>query len=387
VRPLRVAYVTAFLRPGGAERQMIALAERLPRDRFEVEFVLISGSGPYDARAAAAGARIRMLGATPSRNAPLPERTARRAAKMIKYALTARRARYDVVDAWLYPADILATLMRPVTGTPVVISGRRNVDPHDQLGPLEAPIGSLVRRMTDAVVANSAAAATHAVANGSADPAKIRIIRNGVELIDPVSDDERVARRRAVGATDDEVVIGCVANYLPVKRLDLLVDAFGLLVRAGMPVRLVIVGEGMERPALERQLRELGLEARVRLHGAELAPEPLYAAFDIVAQSSTREGLPNSLLEAASAGRAIVATDAGGTSEIVFDGRTGLLVPVNDRDALTAALRRLVVDVGLRGRLGVAARAYVAATFGMDRFSSEFARLYEQLAVTKGVRR
>ena len=96
--------------------------------------------------------------------------------------------------------------------------------------------------------------------------------------------------------------------------------------------------------------------------------QPLYAAFDVVVQASVREGLPNVMLEAAAAARPIVATAAGGTSEIIIDGQTGLLVPVNDSEAMASALRHTVTDPGLRTRLGRAARDHVSTTFGMDRF-------------------
>lgn len=385
---LRVAYLPPSLIPGGAERQMLSLAERLPRDRFEVEFVVLVGSGVYDERAKAAGLRIRTVGQAPVPNRRLPARLRHRASKALRYAAAVRAANYDIVDAWLYPADVLAALMRPVTRTPVVITGRRNVDPQQFFGPLERSIGSLVGRLTDVVVANSAAAASNAINVGGVSPEKIRIIRNGVVAHPPVSAAERLARRRALGMNDlDEIVIGCVANYLPVKRHDLLIEAFAALSDRGQALRLVLVGDGPLRPALERQIRELGLEARVRLHGSELEPEPLYSTFDIVVQTSSREGLPNALLEAGVAGRAIVATAAGGSGEIVVDGRTGLLVPVQDRVALVSALHRLVSDPDLRERLGNAAREHVTTTFGMDRFVAEFASLYEEQAALKNVRR
>jgi glycosyltransferase involved in cell wall biosynthesis len=93
--------------------------------------------------------------------------------------------------------------------------------------------------------------------------------------------------------------------------------------------------------------------------------------------------LPNVLLEAASAGRAIVATAAGGTGEIVIQGKTGLLVPIDDQDGLTQALREAVVNPALRATLGGAAQTHAATAFGMDRFVTEFADLYESLVASK----
>lgn len=385
MRRLRVAYLPASLRPGGAERQMLALAERLPQDRFKIEFVAIAGAGEYDARAETSGARVRSLGRGANPHASLPVKSAKRVSKILRYAALARHARYDIVDAWLYPSDVLAAFARPITGTPVVIAGRRNIDPRDQFGWMEIGIGAAVRRLTDMVVANSAAVAAHAIAYQGIDPARIRIIRNGVDVGEPATAVQRDARRRELGV-DDEILIGCVANYRDVKRLDRLIDAFAALAREGLPVRLELIGEGPMRPALEAQIRKAGLESRICLHGSVPSAESLYAAFDVVVQSSEREGLPNALLEAGAAGRAIVATAAGGSSEIVVDGETGLLVPVDDAPALATAIRRVVTDIEIRERLGAAARAHVTTSFGMDRFVAEFAELYESLAAQKHLR-
>ena len=303
------------------------------------------------------------------------------------YARAVRSGGYDIIDAWLYPAGVLAALGRVATRTPIVISGRLNLQRHGRFGPLAGAVDRLVDRLTDAVVANSAAAAEFAVRSHHTDPSKLRIIRNGVELIDPLSATERSAWRRKMGAGDEEFVIGCVGNYRDIKRHALLIDAFATLARDRSDLRLVLVGEGPMRPDLERQIKGLGLEGRIRLHGTELDPRPMYGAFDVVAQSSMSEGMPNVLLEAASAGRPIVATAAGGSSEIVIDGETGLLVPIEDRDALAGALQRAVDDPDLRRRIGSAAREHVDATFGMDRYVREWGDLYEELAESKGLRR
>ncbi len=386
MRPLRVAYLPASLRPAGAERQMLTLAERLPRDRFEAEFVVIGEPGEYGERAAASGIPVRSLGPVTWDDNPV-ERALHRAGKVARYVRLIRAGKYDIVDAWLYPADVLAALTRPLTDVPLVVAGRRNVDPQRAFGQFEGRVAALVRSMTDAVIANSAAAAEHAVRVQHVEPAKVRIIRNGVAFADEVTDGQRAALRSELGARDDEVVVAAIANYRDVKRLDLLVAAFAEVARGDVPVRLELVGEGPLLGALAAQVHELGIDACVCLHGSVLDPEPLYPAFDVVVQSSEREGLPNALLEAAAAGRAIVATDAGGSAEIVLDGETGLLVPIHDVPALTSALRRVVEDRALRERLGVAARAHARNAFGIDRFVAEFAAVYESLAEARHIRR
>jgi glycosyltransferase involved in cell wall biosynthesis len=145
-------------------------------------------------------------------------------------------------------------------------------------------------------------------------------------------------------------------------------------------LRVVLVGEGVSRGLLERMVNNLGLTDTVRLHGQEPDARDLYGAFDMVVLASESEGLPNVLLEGAAASRAIVATAAGGSADLVINGETGLLVPVGDDEALARAMRQLAGDAALRERLGLAARQRAETRFGMDRFVAETAALYEELA-------
>ena len=381
--PIKLGYLVTSLRVGGAERQILALAAGLPRDRFRPEIVSTSGPGPLDGQAASAGIPVRYIGSGSLSGEPLPVRAIGRLGKTLAYIAEARRRHFDIVDAWLYPEDVLAALTRFATRTPIVLTGRRDVLPRGA-GRLSRVVGdAAIRRFSDIVVANSAAVAAHAVRSHGVPPEKVRTIRNGVDVIPPLTADERRTARGTLGATDGDFLIGCVANYRAVKGHALLIEAFSKLSPRRPHLRLVLVGEGPLRPDLERCVRAAGLGAQVRLHGPVLDARPLYGAFDLVVQASSSEGLPNVLLEAAAAGRPIVATAAGGSSEIVIDGQTGLLVPVDDLDQLARALERVIDDGELRERLGAAARAHITVAFGMDRFVSEWAALYDALWAAK----
>lgn len=366
---------------------MLALAERLPKDRFRVDFLAMSGSGPDDERALAVGARVRHLGQPPRPGASLPERFIGRVAKTARYVRAARAGRYDVIDAWLYPVDVMAALARPLTRAPIVVTGRYNL--RDFTGHMSRPerwLNTQANRMVDAVVANADAVAADTLAHETIDARKLRVIRNGVDPIPPMPGDEVAARRRELGIADDEVVFGSVANLHPVKRHDLLIDAFAVLRREGLAVRLVMIGGGTLQPELQRRIDAHGMTAAAHLLGGVPNARSMLGAFDVVVQASRSEGLPNALLEAAAAGRAIVATAAGGTGEVVEDGVTGLLVPVNDLDALAGAMRRLATDSDLRRRLGDAARRRADTEFTMERFVGDYAALYEELATARGIR-
>ena len=145
----------------------------------------------------------------------------------------------------------------------------------------------------------------------------------------------------------------------------------------------MLVGDGDLRPQIEQQIDLLGIGDRVVLAGRATELWPYYDSFDVFVQASNSEGLPNVLLEAAASRLPIVATAAGGTGEVIRDGETGLLVPIDDADRLEAALDRAIRDEELRRSLGAAARDLIERDYGMERFGREYADLYRELVHAK----
>ena len=376
----------ASLTVGGAERQMLLLAERLPRDRFDVSFLLLGGWTPNADLAVAAGAHVHTLGARRRRSAAKPVLALEVSRRMLKYVEICRRERYDIVDAWLYQGYGLAAVTRPLTQVPVLISGRVSLSKFkERFGPAERAVDRIARRNSDLIFANSAAVADDVALREGVDRNTIRIIRNGVIIPEPVRPGERLAIRAAWNADPGDFVLGYVGSMRPGKGHDRIVEAFPSLLAASPTARLVLVGGGPERASIEQRILALGIGDRVTLTGDVLDARPLFGAFDLFASASEAEGLPNSVLEAAAAGVAIVATAAGGTVEIVEDDLTGILVAVGDDEALRAGLIRLAADPALRARLGAAARDHAATAFGIDRFVRETADLYEEMAKRRGI--
>ena len=159
-----------------------------------------------------------------------------------------------------------------------------------------------------------------------------------------------------------------VARLHPVKGLDFLIDAYAILAERGTDFRARIVGDGPEREALERRIREKGLGERVRLEGG-LDREEIRAFLrrsEIFALSSHSEGLPMSVLEAMSAALPVAATRITGIPELVGEGETGFLVPPGDAAALADRLERLLADRELRSRMGRAGREKVEAEYRLE---------------------
>ena len=377
-RRLRVMYPTT-LQPGGAERQQMLLAEHLPRDRFDVSFVLLQGMTPMADRALELGAGIHVLGAPQRGGLPLPLFATKVARHAASYVAVCRRERFDIVDAWLYLGYSLAALTRPVARVPILVAGRRSLSAFKAgFGPVERAVDALARRSADVIVANSQAVAEDTRRREGIHASRIRVIRNGVAIPPPVDPARRMTCRAAMGVVGDGPVIGCVGTFKRGKGQAAVVAAMAMAARELPDAWLVFVGDGPERAAVERSSADAGL-ARVLFLGSVPDARPLYDGFDVVVSASDAEGLPNVILEAAAAGLPIAATDAGGTGEVVIDGRTGLLVPCGDTGALAATLMRLVADRDLAGLLGSHAREHVTRAFGVEKFVTETATLYEEL--------
>jgi glycosyltransferase involved in cell wall biosynthesis len=376
-RLLRIM-LPAALAQGGAERQALLLAEHLPRDRFDVTFVSLLRESPWSSEARRVGATVHDLEAPRRAGTALPRYALTVAGRVGAYVALCRRERYDIVDAWLYLAYALAAVTRPVARVPVLVVGRRSLgDFKDSFGLVERTVDGIARRAADVVVANSQAVADDTHVREGIARTRIRIIRNGVVI--PAPDPERRARARArFEVSDGSVVVGCVGTFKPGKGQDRVLAAMGALWRLGSDAWLVFVGDGPERERVAAEAARAGWD-RLRMLGTVEDARDLYDGFDVVVSASDAEGLPNVLLEAAAAARPIVATAAGGTPEIVLDGRTGILVPLGDVEALTAGLDRILGDPELASRLGGAARSHVAEAFGVERFVAETAALYEEM--------
>lgn len=180
----------------------------------------------------------------------------------------------------------------------------------------------------------------------------------------------------ASGMRDAQVVtLGIVKSLAPTYGVDLLLHAFaGLCADADLQLaqsacRLIIVGDGPQREELVALAGQLGVSGRTQFVGAVAHDEvPAWLnRFDVCVAPSRSESFGVAVIEAGACGVPVVVSDAGGLPEVVLDGRTGLVVPTGNVPALQAALKRLVLDAGLRQRLGQEARRHVQREYEWER--------------------
>ncbi|NII11167.1 TIGR03088 family PEP-CTERM/XrtA system glycosyltransferase [Oleiagrimonas sp. C23AA] len=300
-----------------------------------------------------------------------------------------RSVKPDIVHTYNFGALDTAPVAR-LAGVRRVVHAERGRDAADPNG--ENRKYRLLRRgllpFIDRYLAVSADLRNWLTANVGIPAERVTCIPNGIDVAafaDASSDPaERVLLRDF--APPGSLLIGTVGRLDAVKDQTGLISAFGCLCEA-LPdqrtrLRLVVVGEGTQRPALESHIAHLGLSGQVRLLGNRSDIPALLAEFDVFALSSIAEGMPGVLLEAMASGLPVVATQVGGVGEVVVDGVTGTLVPASQPRAFSMALAEYIMHSSLRRQHGRAGRDTALAQFSLQTMLDAYTALYDSLLVS-----
>jgi glycosyltransferase involved in cell wall biosynthesis len=368
---LKVLQLIPTLDRSGAEKQMVLLAKGLPKDRFRVEAVALTRLGPLEGELRDAGVPVTLIG-KPLKVDPFA------LARLTRFL---KAGRFDVLQTWVFAANAYGRVAAHRAGTPVVVTAEMAVDLWKTRGHLA--IDRRLARWCDKVVGNSNAVVEFYRKAGLADE-KLAMIYSGIAPEEPPAAD-RAGVRAGFGWPADAPVVLFAGRLMPQKGVADLVAALDLLQHVRPGVKTLIAGGGPLKGELEETAHAFRLDDSVRFLGHRDDVPRLLAASDLLVLPSLYEGLPNVVLEAMWFGKPVVATAAPGTTEVVADGSTGLLVPVHNPPALAAAIRAVTDDPALAHRLGSAGRARVEAEFGAERMIERFAELYESLARAKGL--
>ncbi len=354
---LAVLHVDTAATWRGGQNQVLLTASGMAL-RGHTSAIACRDDGVLSSRAAAAGLEVRPLGFRGDLWPPA----------ILSLARLLRRERPRALllhDPHAVSAGLLAARLAP---RPRLVAVRR-VD-----FPLRSAFSRAKYAGCDRIVVVSRAIGAVVEACGI-DAARLRLVYEGVPDRTPVPGGREVLA--SLGVPTGAPVIGNVAALTDHKDHATLVEAMAL-VRSRLPeARLVIVGEGHLRGALEARVRERGLADRVVFAGFRRDLDRLLPAFSLFCLSSRLEGLGTSLLDAMAFGLPVVATTAGGIPEAVEDGVTGRLVPPQDPAALADALLAVLADEGGRRALGAAGRRRFLERFTADRMVEGTLRVLE----------
>jgi sugar transferase (PEP-CTERM/EpsH1 system associated) len=372
-RPIRVLHVVPQLGVGGTELALVKVVRGLNDGRFEHHvWAMRSCSDPERWTREFERSPIVVDEGKKGFSFPL-----RRMARMM------RSLQPDIVHSRNWGA-LEAVLSARMAGVPGIVHSEHGYDPA-MLGGL--PLRRRVFRRGMYGLANGLFAVTRELgryhaAQGYIAAARFATIPNGVDTNRFGRNEAASARvREEFGIACDAVVVGWIGRMAPIKDLPTLLRACASLAERFPKMTLLIAGDGPERQKWQAVANDLPFLAGRVVFAAERHDVPdVLSAMDIFVLPSTSEGMSNTLLEAMASELPIVATNAGGTPEVIEDGVSGWLFQPGDDRALVGLLESLLVNPQLRANAGAAARHRVEQEFSLRRMIERYEQLYLQLA-------
>ena len=292
-----------------------------------------------------------------------------------------REQRPDVLDCRLPSAYRFGRLAAMGLGVPVIVAEERTVG---RGGLARRVLDSLLNPWTDAWIGNAKAVAEHLICDLHVAPDQVHVIYNGVDA-DHFRQAARLPLLEHLRETGHRIVLNLGSLSSP-KNQELFLRVCNRLGQEFPDLVFVLCGEGPRRSLLETRAAELALADRCHFLGRQEDVAPVLAAANLLIQTSDYEGLPNAVLEAMAAGVPVVATDAGGTRELITDGVEGFIVPVGDEDDLVARAARLLSGGALAAGFADRARRKAREQFSLEAMSRAYADLLVRLRAEKPVR-
>jgi glycosyltransferase involved in cell wall biosynthesis len=368
--PVKVLVFQNRFRMGGQERQTVMNVRTMDRSRFEPVVACLHMDGEHLADLAQIGVRPVVFDLGTSMLRP---NTALQVARMVRFIRANGIALVHAQDIY---TNVLGAAAARLARVPSVVT---RVDLNHNLHGYRRHALTVASRLAERVLVNALCIRDLAIADG-VDPDRIVVVRNGLDL----EAFDKAARRAPEPPAPEPDGIVCIANmHHPVKGQTDLLMAMRDVVRARPEAHLVLVGDGLRRPHLERGARQLGIADRCHFVGHRQDGPAILARASIGVSSSYAEGISNAILEAMAARLPVVATAVGGSPEVVREGVNGFLVPPGAPAALARRILDLLANAQLRKRMGVKGRKIVEREFGVAQMRASYDALYEDVTGLK----
>jgi glycosyltransferase involved in cell wall biosynthesis len=285
-----------------------------------------------------------------------------------------RQTRPDVVHLHSRRgADIWGGLAARLEGLPVVLS--RRVD-----NPEASWVANIKYRLFDRVVTISEGI-LRVLASEGVPASKLRLVHSAVDTAQYTPERPHLAKiRQDFGVREDALLIGMVAQFIPRKGHQTLLDALPAVIERHPQVQVLLFGQGPEHAAVAQQIQASSvLKAHVQLPGFRSDLDRILPCLDLLVHPAYMEGLGVSLLQAAACGVPIVAGRAGGIPEVVHEGINGHLITPGDAQALSQHMNHLLAQPELRHQMGQRGRELVLSSFSIDAMVAGNLAVYQSL--------
>ena len=375
--PAKLVLWAGSFESAGTQRFLLELLRRMDRERFTPIVFSMLAEGELLPEIEALGVPVHEFGTGRHILSPRTIRDLSRAAAFL------RRERVDVLSCMLGLTTLVGPFVGRAAGVPVVVNNQRNLSYWLRGGVRESVYGFVSRRVVDAVIVNSTAAASELAGRFGVPESKVENIGVGTDLerIESARPNEELRRDLGLG---DSKVVGIVAKLSPVKGHRHFLKAAALISKAHGDVSFLIVGDGPERTRLERTADELGLSEKVHFIGVRDDVPAVLKLMDVLVLSSLSEGSPNVVLEGMAAGVPVVAVRVGGVPEVVEDGVSGLLVDPGSAPGFSNAVLRLLNDADRAREMGKKGRAIAVENYDINRVVARVEDVFSSLLERAG---
>ncbi|MFQ5753426.1 MAG: glycosyltransferase [bacterium] len=354
---------------GGAESKLLELVRCTDKKNYRLVVCSVGQGGPLQKEFEKLGVKVIVFRKKFSFDFSL----------VFKVARLIREERIDIVQTTLLYADLIGALAAKVAGVPIVISWE--TVSHGQNDCLRVNLRHKIAyrfamKFVEKIVAVSDETRESIIENRGIQPSKLITIHYGVDLV-RYNGANGFKKRKEIGISDGEPVVGIVARLEEVKGHRYFIQAISQLIEGFPNMKCVLIGDGTLRKSLELQVENLNLKSNFCFLGFRKDVNSWLNAIDIFVLPSLSEGLPNVILEAMACKKPVVATAVGGIPEAIIDGVTGSLVPPQDSNALAQAIGRLLKNRKLAEEMGKKSRLRVEEKFSLQHEVSEFEKLYK----------
>ncbi len=377
--PKKVLLLISNLEYGGAQRQVIELANQLNSAGIETHVCCLSDYVPLKTALHEADARLHII----TKKSKFDLSVVPRLRRLIDH-LNA-----DIVHAFLFDAEIAARLAGTLSGRVAIIGSERNADYIRKWRHTAAL--KLTHRCFDAVIANSHAGKRFQKKTLGISDERLFVVHNGVDVerFSP-SDENRV--RAELGIPEKNRIVGMFCSFKKQKNHAMYFRTARRVLDEGVPAVFLCVGgalhQGLQgsddyRTRMDEIVKELHLTDTVMCLGNRDDIVDVYNACDVTVLTSEREGTPNVLLESMACGVPVVATDVADNAIVVPDAKVGHIVDYDDDKTMAKHLTKLLTDETHRQAMGTAARAWVEHEFSLEALRNKTLDVYRTVLKRK----
>lgn len=365
---IKIGYVIDDLGLGGAQRQLVELVKTMDREKFDLQVVSLSlTKRDYEKELNDAGVKLTLIAQSGKWCWPAFWTLFRHFGSV----------KPNVVHTWLFTADLYGRLAAWLAGVPKIVSGVRNTI--EDMPRHHRWVNRFFAVGTDRITVNAQAIRGDLVKALGIPDSKISTIYNGIDLKKIPTFGVNGKYRHEWNISEKARCVVMIARMAPQKDHETFLRAARLVLREEPDAYFVLVGDGPLRKNLEDLAKGLGIANQVRFAGERRDIWEILQHVDLFVLATHFEGCSNVILEAMAVGKPVVATDAGGNSELIEEGKTGFLVGRQNAEDLAKKILRLLRDPEGSQKMGIAAKQRIEENFTLAQTVRATESLYLEL--------